>query len=259
VDNFRDDGAPPNEGDDGPPTTVVDFVARAKRKPQRKPRPERDLPDWAERCIKDDMGRIIPNLANALIPLAASPEVAEAFAYDEMTRTAILRAALPVAPRGEGASGGPFPRAVTDADVNQLQEWLQHQGLPKIGKDQVHQAVDQRAMERAFHPIRDYLGGLRWDKTPRLNRWLHVYAGTAETAYEAKIGKILLVGMVARIFEPGCKFDYMVVFEGEQGALKSTLLRTLAGDWFSDSLPDLRHSDAVRLSMHLRGAPYRLR
>jgi predicted P-loop ATPase len=234
------------------PNTIADFAAAAA-KPKRK-RPTRALPDWASRCIFDDYGRIIPNLANVLIALRALPEVKDAFAYDEMSCSARIRAALPVAPDGESASFAKIPRAVRDEDVSQLQEWLQHQGMPKIGKDQVHQAVDQRAMERAFHPVRDYLDGLKWDKTPRLDDWLSTYLGSAKDAYTAKIGRMFLIGMVARISEPGCKMDYMLVLEGEQGARKSSALRILAGDeWFSDSLPDLHHSDPVRLSMHLRG------
>src|SRR5271167_3264850 len=77
---------------------------------------------------------------------------------------------LPVAPGGERASFGLLPRPVTDGDVSQLQEWLQHAGLPKIGRETTHQAVDQRAQERSFHPIRDYLGALAWDGTPRVER-----------------------------------------------------------------------------------------
>ena len=131
-----------------------------------------------------------------------------------------------------------------------MQEWLQHMGMPKIGKDQVHQAVDQRAMERAFHPVRDYLGGLRWDKTPRLDGWLSTYLGAAGGAYEAKIGRMFLVGMVARIFKPGCQSDYMIVLEGEQGERKSSACRVLAGEWFSDGLKTIGDKDA---SQHLRG------
>jgi predicted P-loop ATPase len=247
---------PPNGEDDygvanSAPNNIADFVAAAA-KPKRK-RPTSALPDWASRCIFDDYGRIIPNLANVLIALRALPEVKDTFAYDEMSCTAILRRALPVAPNGENASSAQLPRAVRDEDVSQLQEWLQHQGMPKIGKDQVHQAVDQRAMERSFHPIRDYLDGLKWDKTPRLDDWLSTYLGSAKDAYTAKIGRMFLIGMVARIFEPGCKMDYMLVLEGDQGDRKSTALRILAGEWFSDGLPDLHHGDAVRLSMHLRG------
>jgi predicted P-loop ATPase len=232
---------------------AAEIVNLATRKPKRE-RPKRDLPDWADRCIKDDMGRIVPNLANVLVALRALPELADAFAYDEMSCASIIRKALPVAPNGESASGGPFPRAVRDEDVSQLQEWLQHQGMPKIGKDQVHQAVDQRAMERAFHPVRDYLDGLRWDKTHRVDEWLSTYLGAPKDAYTARIGRMFIIAMVARIFKPGCKVDYMLVLEGEQGERKSSALRILAGEkCFSDSLPDLHHGDAVRLSMHLRG------
>jgi predicted P-loop ATPase len=188
---------------DAPPVTVVDFVDRAaKRKPKPKP-PASELPDWTERCVRDDDGRIVSNLANALVALRAAPEVADAFAYDEMSCASIIRMALPVAPNGESARGAPFPRAVRDVDVSQLQEWLQHCGLPKIGKDQIHQAVDQRAMERAFHPVRDYLDGLRWDKTPRVDDWLSTYLGAAKDAYTARVGRMFLIGMAARIFKRG--------------------------------------------------------
>jgi predicted P-loop ATPase len=58
------------------------------------------------------------------------------------------------------------------------------------------------------------------------------------------------MGAVARVFEPGCKFDYTLVLEGDQGTYKSTLLRTLAGDWFTDQIADFGSKDA---SLQLHG------
>jgi predicted P-loop ATPase len=205
---------------------------------------------WLSDCITDERGRAVPNLANLLVALRAAPELTSAFAYDGMLRAPILTKKLPVAPAGESANGDPLPRPLRDTDVSQLQEWLQHKGMPKIGAAQTHQAVDQRAQERVFHPIREYLEGLRWDTRWRLNHWLADYLGAQRSSYTTGIGRMFLVAMVARIYEPGCKADYMLVLEGEQGIRKSEACRILAGDWFSDSLPELHHKD---VSGHVRG------
>ena len=90
------------------------------------------------------------------------------------------------------------------------------------------------------------------DGKPRLDTWLSYYLGAVHTPYTARIGRMFLIAMVARVMRPGCKADYMLVIEGEQGLMKSTACRVLAGEWFSDGLPDLR-GDAVRVSQHLNG------
>ena len=80
----------------------------------------------------------------------------------------------------------------------------------------------------------------------------HLHHGQAGIQSD-EIGQLFLIALVARIFQPGCQADYVLVLEGPQGAMKSTACRVLAGKWFSDALPDLTHADPVRLSMHLRG------
>ena len=221
----------------------------SQRAAKRKKTTSRD--GWLGRCLADDRGRIIPNLANTMIALRSDPTLSGAVAFDEMQQDAILVERLPVAPSGKPAGLDPVPRPVRDEDVSQLQEWLQHQGLPRIGREIVHQAVDQRARECSFHPVRDWLDGLEWDGTERLNGWLQTYLGaTGPQDYLAAIGRMFLISMVARIYKPGCKVDYMLVLEGEQGVEKSRGCQVLSGGWFSDDLPDIHAKDARQ---HLRG------
>ena len=91
------------------------------------------------------------------------------------------------------------PRPLTDVDVGILQEQLQRAGLKRIAHDTVHQAVEVRAHEYRFHPVKDYLEGLSWDEVPRLSSLFPRYFGTEDSAYEQKIGRMFLISMVARI------------------------------------------------------------
>jgi predicted P-loop ATPase len=115
----------------------------------------------------------------------------------------------------------------------------------------VHQAITLRAHERAFHPIRDYLGSLTWDGRPRLDAWLTTYLCVDPTPYTKVIGRMFLIAAVARVFRPGAKADYVIILEGVQGAGKSRACAALGGEWFSDCLPDVtRDKDAAQ---HLLG------
>jgi predicted P-loop ATPase len=196
-----------------------------------------ERPGWLAQVQRNDRGDPHGNLFNVMLALRNDRNLENLFAFDEMLRAPLILK--------------PSRRPVTDVDVGVLQEWLQKAGLERISKDVTHQAVDLRASELAFHPIRDYLDALRWDGTSRLMDWLHTYLGAEKTAYHSGIGKLFLISMVARIFRPGCKVDYMMTFEGAQGARKSTACAILGGEWFSDSLPDIRSGKDV--SQHLNG------
>ncbi len=205
---------------------------------------------WLKHAQRDDRGRPVANLANAMLALRSAPELAWCFAYDEMLCAPILNVALPTV-CAEDPGDVEDPRPVRDTDATHLQEWLQLAGLPRIGKDTVHSAVDLRARERSFHPVKEYLDCLTWDGTARLDRWLATYLGADATPYHAGIGRMFLVAMVARIYQPGSKSDHMPVLEGPQGVRKSTACAILGGEWFSDSLPDVTEGKDV--AQHLVG------
>jgi predicted P-loop ATPase len=199
--------------------------------------------DWEKNAMIAKTA-IASNAGNTLLALRNDPALHDVFAYDEMLRAPVLIKPL-LKPNPTHTT-----RPVIDADVAAVQEFLQWKGLRRVGKDTVHQAVEKRAHECAFHPVRDYLDGLRWDSNQRLRKWLPYYLGAEHNDYTARIGEMFLISMVARILKPGCKADHMVVLEGPQGILKSTACEVLCGEWFSDQLPDISGKDA---SQHLRG------
>jgi len=106
-------------------------------------------------------------------------------------------------------------------------------------------AIEAAARKNTHHPLREYLTGLKWDGTNRLERWCHECLGTELNDYTRSIGTWWMISAVARALDPGCQADHMLLLEGEQGARKSTALRILAGDWYLPELPDVRGKDAA--------------
>jgi predicted P-loop ATPase len=205
-------------------------------------------PHWLKHCILGDgkPPRPLPNVANALTALRCDQAVQDALAYDEMLRAPMLMHEI----------GQPFmgdlsePRLLTDQDVTDIQEWMQKSGLKRIAHDVVRHAIDSHARKNSYHPLREYLENLKWDGNKRIGVWLTTKLGAAMNEYTKAVGRMFLISMVARILEPGCKCDYMLVLEGPQGELKSSACRILGGEWFSDHLPDVTGKD---VSHHLRG------
>ncbi|KWV95941.1 virulence-associated E family protein [Erythrobacter sp. AP23] len=137
----------------------------------------------------------------------------------------------------EGLEG--FGPALDDGAVRRLRLLTEERFGFLPSKEFYGDVVVDAARRAAFHPVRDYLDGLVWDGTPRIDRWLIDYGGADDSTYVRAVGRLMLVAAVRRIRKPGCKFDEMVVFESEQGTNKSSALAVMAvrDDWFTDDLP----------------------
>lgn len=241
--NFFDEK--PNPSEPPPPASEADYGSKVVT---LTPKGKRGQPGWKSEWHLSDNGSPLPTLFNAMVALRSHPTLAGLLRYDEMARVALIAQQVP------GTAHDPtIPRPLKDCDVISIQEELQHTGLRRIAKATVQDAVHLRSDEGKFHPVRDYLNVLVWDGETRVTGWLSRYLGVEGSPYADTIGRLFMVALIARQFRPGCKADYMLILEGPQGALKSSACRVLAGEWFSDNLPDLSRGDAVRLSMHLRG------
>lgn len=137
---------------------------------------------------------------------------------------------------------------LSDVDHLRAGDWLSRTyGLKSATAEALQSAILTVADEHHHHPIQHWLQAQRWDGRPRLEKWLaHVLRKRPQDVsprhwrYLALMGKYMLLGLVARVMDPGCKFDYSPVFEGRTGRGKSTLIETLVGaDYFSDTHFDI--------------------
>jgi predicted P-loop ATPase len=141
---------------------------------------------------------------------------------------------------------------LTSEDASAIQHYVQRNYLSRASTRDVREAIEASALQNPRHEIREYLTGLVWDGVPRLSTWLTTYVGVEDSVYSQAVGRMFLISMVARVMQPGCRADYMLVVEGEQGLMKSTMCRVLAGEaYFSDSLPAVRSNKDV--VAHLKG------
>ena len=110
---------------------------------------------------------------------------------------------------------------------------------------QIADAVIVVSRANSYHPVRDYLDATEWDGVERLDTLFIDLFGVADTPYIRAVTRKAFCAAVARIYSPGCKFDYVTVIVGEQGIGKSTTLAKMGGDWFSDSVSTLVGREAL--------------
>jgi predicted P-loop ATPase len=219
----------------GPETVLneiaeVDFASSSWRKDLLRSKP-----------MNNTEGRILPVLANAIAAFRHAPEWGGVLAFNEFAFGTVALKPTPwgVVPKGEW----------TDHEDRLAAEWLQKQGV-LVSVDVAGQAVQTAARDHPMHPVKAYLQALQWDGVQRVETWLSAYLGAEDTEYARAVGSRWLVSAVARIFRPGAKADCCLILEGSQGIRKSTALRTLAGEFFTDELADLGSKDAA---MQTRG------
>ncbi len=187
-------------------------------------------------------GEIKPTFENCLILLEDAHGEAWGFAYDEMAQVPMLRGQdVPWAAK--------FGRELNDDVIRIVRHFLIEQWGVTFNKADVEEACLTLASYNRFNPLVEYLDGLKWDKTKRVETWLVNYLGAEDSKYIRAVGMLWLVAAVRRAKKPGCKFDNMPIFEGLGGAGKSTALNTLAGDeHFTDApLGDVENKDAAIL------------
>lgn len=211
---------------------------------------------WQRSLILTDKGKQAPCYENAALHAENSPDWMGVLGYNEFTAGHVV------------LESGPYPitakpgEEIEDHFDTEITRWFERRGLlvkPEIAR----RTVDRMARLNAFHPVRDYLNRLPpWDGNRRIGSWLIDYCRVSPTIlndndeavpniFAMEAGARFLISAIARIFQPGCKADHVLMLEGKTGIGKSTTVQILAGEeYFTDQLSDLGSKDA---SMQVRG------
>lgn len=136
-------------------------------------------------------------------------------------------------------------RCLEDNDAVETQTKIQilFPCFSKVGKDMVYDAIIKTSKDLQIDSACDFITSLHWDNVNRLDSWLTTVYGTPNDIYHRAVGSNWLKGLIKRIIEPGCKFDYVLVLEGEQGVKKSTSLSTLGGNWHVETTMSTDNKD----------------
>ena len=192
--------------------------------------------DWRELLKVTDKGVLAQTIENVVIILTHDPQLAGSIGLNEMEHSITVLSSLPWS-KIKGR------RQWVDNDDAQLRHYLEkYYGL--TGKDRIYDAVQVVAQDASFHPVREYLDSCAWDGVPRVDTLLIDYLGAEDNEYTRAVTRKTLAAAVARIYNPGCKFDYMLTLQGKQGIGKSALISKLGGKWFSDSFSTVQGKEA---------------
>ena len=167
---------------------------------------------------KDAVKQLLSNLENIILyePMGKS------LAFNEFTQEVFFK-----------------NEPLTDTNINEFRMMVDRKYHVKFTKDDVLSVMDLISRRKSFHPIKQVIQSKPWDGVQRVESIFIDYLGVDDNSYTRAVSRKWMAGAVARIYEPGIKFEMVPIIAGKQGLGKSTLFQKLGGDFFTDSLRSL--------------------
>lgn len=208
---------------------------------------------WREKLDLNEEGVVKPTLHNLALIVTNDPRTKGVAQQNQFTKEIVQRGTPGTlklkkpSPKGTKQLRGPTWELSDpvngdlwidshDTDIRNVLEAPKRQGGYgiKITDRDLKGAVDIAARGSSFHPVREFLTNLTWDGHARAETLFIRYLGSEDNAYHRSVARLFLIAAVARVFEPGHKFDFAVILEGLQGKRKTTFIETLAKSWFAE-------------------------
>ncbi|MDO5715744.1 MAG: virulence-associated E family protein [Tissierellia bacterium] len=195
---------------------------------------------WMEKLdINPNTGAIDKTINNMVLIMENAKDLKGKMALDEFANRGMVLGSLPWNDAEE-------KRLWADVDDAELARYLEV-GFNITGREKRDMALLIVSARNKFNDVKSYLESLKWDGTKRINTLLRDYLGAEDNIYTADVMRKSLAAAVGRAIHGGIKYDYMPILAGAQGIGKSTFLRILGKEWFSDSLQCFEGKEAAEM------------
>lgn len=194
---------------------------------------------WMQHLEVDKLGQYKSTIENISLILENDENLKGKIALNEFSHRTVIKGNLPWHRLLNKKEGDQWK----DSDDSSLRHYIE-----KVYRITSPMKINDGLLiieeKNKFHPIRDYFNSLVWDGVKRVDNLFIDYLGASDTKYNRMVTRKALVAGVARIFNPGVKFDYMLVLVGKQGVGKSHILSLLGQNWYSDSFNTVQGKEA---------------
>lgn len=227
-----------------------------KKKRKKAPKTE----DWFPDALTlDQNGKIESTMPNAAVIIHNDARMFGAIAFNEFSKQIVsrrsIKSRLDIAPSmivRDTENGDPW-QDFNDITIRMILEAPNGEGKVGYGMPITDRnlagAIVSASRRNAFHPIRDMLedAAERYGADVELLETLFIrFLGVEDNAYHRETARLVLVASVARIFEPGHKFDFAPILQGETGIRKSSFIKFLYGaHYFGEIDCNLADTQAV--------------
>jgi hypothetical protein len=198
---------------------------------------EVDEVDWMTTLDSDSKGNYLSTAININIILANDARLKTVFRQNEFDNKRYVFKSLPWRKINNH-------EPVKNVDYSGVRNYIESiYGIASSLKIEDSMALEFE--KNNYHPIKEYLSELHWDGEERIDTLLIDFFGAKDNVYTREAIRKTLVGAVARIYNPGCKFDLVLVIVGPQGTMKSTFIKKLGKQWFSDTFFTVQGKEAL--------------
>lgn len=138
---------------------------------------------------------------------------------------------------------GPFNTRIRDLIIADIEKKFNF-----IAKDRNVEIAFTSASERyRYHPIKQLIEPVQWDGIERAETFFIDVLGVEDNDYNRECTRKWLLAGIYRLFEPGTKFDEMLIIHGDQGLSKSTTFKKLALNFYVSETEKLSLETLIKM------------